>query len=231
VAPALRSGTGRLNWKLKIRNWKLEIHNGESGQAHVGVSSFELPISNLAMRVISGLYRGLHLRTLKGGLVRPTSDRMRETLFNVLGDRVQGACFLDAYAGTGAVGIEALSRGARQVVFLESRRPAAELIRQNLQSVGATSGFKLLTAEVERGIERLEEQGAKFDFAFLDPPYADIREYHHVLRKFGRSSVINHGSKVIAEHSRRTRLEESYNSLVLARLICQGDSQLAFYRK
>jgi 16S rRNA (guanine966-N2)-methyltransferase len=183
------------------------------------------------MRVISGLYRGLRLRTLKSGLVRPTSDRMRETLFDVLGDSVQSASFLDAYAGTGAVGIEALSRGAAHVVFLEGRRPAAELIRQNLQSVGATSGFTLLTADVERGIERLEEQGANFQFAFLDPPYAEIREYHHVLRKLGRSSVLSRGSKVIAEHSRRTLLEERYSSLVLARLIRQGDSQLAFYSR
>ncbi|HTV55731.1 MAG TPA: 16S rRNA (guanine(966)-N(2))-methyltransferase RsmD [Terriglobia bacterium] len=183
------------------------------------------------MRVISGLYRGLRLRTLKGELIRPTSDRMRETLFDVLGDSVQGAYFLDAYAGTGAVGIEALSRGARQVVFLESRRPAAELIRQNLQSVGAASGFTLLTAEVERGIERLEEQRATFDFAFLDPPYAQIREYHHILRKLGRSSVLSDRSRVIAEHSRRTLLEHCYSSLVLARLIRHGDSQMAFYHK
>jgi 16S rRNA (guanine966-N2)-methyltransferase len=183
------------------------------------------------MRVISGLYRGLRLRTLKGDLIRPTSDRMRETLFDVLGESVRGASFLDAYAGTGAVGIEALSRGSRQVVFLESRRAAAELIRQNLQSVGAASGFTLLTAEVERGIERLGEQKATFDFAFLDPPYAQIREYHHILRKLGRSSVMNDGSKAIVEHSRRTQLEPCYGALVLARLIRHGDSQLAFYRK
>jgi 16S rRNA (guanine966-N2)-methyltransferase len=193
--------------------------------------TFEFPVSNRIMRVISGLYRGMRLRTLKGAIIRPTSDRMRETLFNVLGDRVQGACFLDAYAGTGAVGIEALSRGARQVVFLESRRPAFELIRQNLQSVGATSGFRLVTVEVERGIQHLQERAATFDFAFLDPPYADIREYHHTLRALGRSPVMNQSSTVIAEHSRRTQLEERYGSLILARVIRQGDSQLAFYRK
>jgi 16S rRNA (guanine966-N2)-methyltransferase len=183
------------------------------------------------MRVIAGVYRGLRLQTLKDGLLRPTSDRMRETLFDVLGDSVRSARFLDAYAGTGAVGIEALSRGAAHVVFLESHRPAAGLIRQNLQSIGATSGFTLVIAEVQTGIERLEEQGAKFELVFLDPPYAAIREYHHVLRKLGRSSLLIQGAKVIAEHSRRTRLEEQYSSLALGRLIRQGDSQLAFYRR
>ena len=183
------------------------------------------------MRIISGTYRALRLKTLKGEALRPTSDLMRETLFDVLGDAVQGATFLDAYAGSGAVGIEALSRGAHQVIFLESCRRAAELIRQNLQSLGIASGFRVLMLEVRRGLEHLEEQATRLDFVFLDPPYAQIGEYHHALRRLGRSSVLGQSSQVIAEHSRRTRLEERYGKLVLARLLRHGDSQLAFYRR
>ena len=93
------------------------------------------------MRVISGIYRGLHLGTLKGANLRPTSDQMRETLFDVLGPAVEGATFLDAYAGSGAVGIEALSRGAGDVVFIEHHRPAQQLIRKNLEALGIKSGY------------------------------------------------------------------------------------------
>src|SRR3990170_7486062 len=97
------------------------------------------------MRIISGQYRGLILKTLKGGKLRPTSEQLRETLFDVLGPAVEGSRFLDAYAGSGAVGLEALSRGAQEVVFIEHHRPAAELIRQNLTKLTIGSGFHLLT--------------------------------------------------------------------------------------
>lgn len=182
------------------------------------------------MRVVAGQYRGLRLKGLKGDQLRPTSGRMRETLFDVLGEGIRGAQFLDAYAGSGAVGIEALSRGAARVVFLERHRAAAETIRRNLETLGIESGFQLVTAKVEAGIERLARQGARFDYIFLDPPYAEIREYHHTLREFGRSGIISAASLVIAEHSRHCRLEENYASLSKIRLLRHGDSQLAFYR-
>jgi 16S rRNA (guanine966-N2)-methyltransferase len=183
------------------------------------------------MRIISGTYRGLRLKTLKGEALRPTSDQTRETLFDVLGDDVRGASFMDAYAGSGAVGIEALSRGARQVIFVENHPSAAELIRQNLRSVGVESGFRLLTCDVRRGMARVEKEGIRLDFVFLDPPYAEVGEYHHVLRRLGRSSSLGERSLVVAEHARQTRLEECYGALALARILRHGDSQLAFYRK
>ena len=182
------------------------------------------------MRIISGTYRGLTIKTLKGGKLRPTSEQLRETLFDVLGPSVEGARFLDAYAGSGAVGLEALSRGASDVVFIEHHRPAAELIRQNLAALGIDSGYWLLTCAVLTGLERLEEQAEQFDFAFLDPPYDAIREYHHALRELGRSRLLVPTSWVIAEHSRHTRLEEEYAALRRTRLIRHGDAQLAFYR-
>ena len=182
------------------------------------------------MRIISGTYRGLRLRTLKGGSLRPTSDQMRETLFDVLGPVVEGATFLDAYAGSGAVGIEALSRGASDVVFIEHHRAAQQLIRKNLEALGIQAGYYLLTCAVTTGLERLEQEGSQFNFVFLDPPYQEIGEYHHVLRLLGRSHLLNSQSLVIAEHSRHTILEEEYANLRRDRLLRHGDAQLSFYR-
>ncbi len=182
------------------------------------------------MRIISGTFRGLHILTLKGGKLRPTSEQLRETLFDVLGPSVEGATFLDAYAGSGAVGLEALSRGASEVVFIEHHRPAADLIRKNLSSLKIESAFSLMTCSVLTGIERLEQQGERFDFIFIDPPYDEIKEYHQTLRQLGRSPLVGPASLVIAEHSRFCMLEEEYGALHRTRLIRHGDAQLAFYR-
>ena len=182
------------------------------------------------MRIISGTYRGLRLRTLGGGNLRPTTDQMRETLFNVLGPSVEGATFLDAYAGTGAVGLEALSRGARDVVFIEHHRAAAQLIRQNLAALKIDSGYALLTCAVLTGLERLESQGERFNVVFLDPPYEEIREYHHTLRQLARGLLLLPTSIVVAEHSRHVQLEGDYLTLHRTRLLRHGDAQLAFYR-
>ncbi len=182
------------------------------------------------MRIIAGTYRGLSLKTLKGRNLRPTSDQLRETLFDVLGPSVEGSTFLDAYAGSGAVGLEALSRGARHVVFMEHHRPAAHLIRQNLQALEIESGYRLMTCEVLTGFARLAEERAGFDTVFLDPPYAEIREYHHALRQLGRGEIITPASLVIAEHSRHVVLEDHYAALRRVRLLRHGDAQLTFYR-
>jgi 16S rRNA (guanine(966)-N(2))-methyltransferase RsmD len=182
------------------------------------------------MRIIAGTFRGRGLKTLKGGKLRPTSDQLRETLFDVLGPAVEGSMFLDAYAGSGAVGLEALSRGARDVVFIEHHRPAVKLIRQNLEELGIHFGFDLLACTVAKGLERLAEESATFDFVFLDPPYEEVREYHHILRQLGRSPLVTPRTLVIAEHSRHTALEESYGALRRVRLLRHGDAQLSFYR-
>jgi len=182
------------------------------------------------MRIISGAYRGLRLRTLKGGNLRPTSYQLRETLFDVLGPGVAGSAFLDAYAGSGAVGLEALSRGVRDVVFIEQHRAAAELVRANLQALGIVTGFRLMSCSTLTGLERLEQDGKRFDYVFLDPPYTEIREYHHTLRQLARSQLLFPTSLVIAEHSRHCLLEEEYGRLARRRLLRHGDAQLSFYR-
>jgi len=184
------------------------------------------------MRIIAGTYRGFHLRSLKGANLRPTSDQMRQTLFDVLGPNIKGSRFLDAYAGSGAVGLEAYSRGARTVVFVENHRAAVELIERNLKALDASSleAVRVLACQVTTGLERLAREDAQFEYVFLDPPYADVAEYHRALRGLGRSPLVAFESTIIAEHSRHMRLEPSYGRLEQIRLLRHGDSQLGFYR-
>lgn len=181
------------------------------------------------MRIISGTYRGFRLRSLKGASLRPTSDQMRETLFDVIGPSIEGSRFLDGYAGSGAVGLEALSRGAAPVVLVESQRGAQELIRRNLDMLRTADKVRLIGSKLETALDRLAQEGMIFDYVFLDPPYAEIAAYHRVLRQLGRSSLLSSDSMVIAEHSRHVLLEGKYGSLERRREIRHGDSQLTFY--
>ncbi|MBZ5661738.1 MAG: 16S rRNA (guanine(966)-N(2))-methyltransferase RsmD [Acidobacteriia bacterium] len=182
------------------------------------------------MRVIGGKFRSRTLRSLKGLELRPSSDRLRETLFNILGQAVQGAVFIDLYAGTGAVGIEALSRGARSACFVERHAPAVALIRRNLDSLGIGREAEILAMDVLRGLKRLEARHVHADFIFLDPPYAAAEEYENVLEFLGDSPLLAPGGRVIAEHLKKCPLPERAGELELARVVTQGDAALSFYR-
>jgi 16S rRNA (guanine966-N2)-methyltransferase len=187
------------------------------------------------MRVIAGTYRSRILKSLKGLALRPTSDRLRETLFNVLGSNVSGARFLDLFAGTGAIGIEALSRGAAEVVFIENHPPAAALIRRNLDSLDVRSGVTVLAVDVHRGLETLtsrqKEAELGFDYVFLDPPYAATEDYASVLRFLGSANLLVSSGIVIAEHRRNFDLPETAGALRRVRVLKQGDAALSFYRR
>jgi 16S rRNA (guanine966-N2)-methyltransferase len=186
------------------------------------------------MRVIAGTFRSRQLKSLKSLALRPTSDRLRETLFNVIADRTAGCRFLDVFAGTGAVGIEALSRGAAEVIFIENHAPAAELIRKNLDSLGVSSGTRVLPLDALRALERLTSEKsdapATFDIVFLDPPYAAAEDYRRVLAFLGASPLLAESSLVITEHRRSFDLPESAGSLQRFRVLRQGDASLTFYR-
>jgi len=187
------------------------------------------------MRVIAGTYRSRILKSLKGLALRPTSDRLRETLFNVLAPNISGARFADLFAGTGAIGIEALSRGAAEVVFIENHAPAAALIRKNLDSLGIRAGFTVLPVDVLRGLDTLASRakGAKsgFDFIFLDPPYAAAADYERVLGFLGAADLLAPGGVVLAEHRRKFDLPEKAEALRRFRVLKQGDAALSFYRR
>src|SRR5260370_2059857 len=141
------------------------------------------------MRVIAGKFRSRSVKSLKGLALRPTSDRLRETLFNVLAERVADARFVDAFAGTGAVGIEALSRGAREVIFIENHVPAVALIRKNLEALGIQSLGSVLALDTLRGLQRLVANppaaSSLVDIVYLDPPYAAAQDYRRVLTVLG----------------------------------------------
>ena len=182
------------------------------------------------MRVIAGKYRSRTLRSLKGLALRPTSDRLRETLFNILGPTVEDSLFVDLYAGTGAVGIEALSRGARTAIFVEQYAPATSLIRRNLESLGISGKAEILGVDVLRGLERLEARKVHAQFVFLDPPYAATQEYERAIEFLGDSPIVAPRGRVIAEHLRKRVLPERIGGLELTRVVEQGDAALSFYR-
>jgi 16S rRNA (guanine966-N2)-methyltransferase len=186
------------------------------------------------VRVIAGKYRSRLLKSLKGMALRPTSDRLRETLFNVLGERVVGSRFVDIFAGTGAVGIEALSRGAVEVVFIEKYAPVAALIRKNLEALEVREGARVLPVDALKGLEILIKDNSTSKelphTVFLDPPYANAEDYHRVLSFLGSATLLGEGGLVIAEHRRNFELPETVRNLLRVRVLRQGDATLTFYR-
>jgi len=186
------------------------------------------------MRVIAGKYRGRTLRSLRGIDIRPTSDRLRETLFNVLcagnPDALQGTVWLDMFAGTGAVGIEALSRGAKQVYFVETAPAAVKLIEQNLQRLGIVEGYKILRDDLSAILWRFKRQHVAVDVAFLDPPYRMREAYEQTLELLAESSAVWAMTLVVAEHEKKFDPGAEFGHLRRVRLLVQGDSALSFYR-
>jgi len=173
------------------------------------------------MRVIAGEFRSRRLKTLPGLDTRPTPDRLREALFNVLVLQIADAIFLDAYAGTGAVGIEALSRGARRSIFVEKNRAAVAVIRDNLSALGLEGRAEVYTGKAISVLERVIA-----GIVFLDPPYEKESEYEIALTALGAS-----GNKlVIAQHASRAELQAEYGSLKRYRVLKQGDNSLSFYQ-
>jgi 16S rRNA (guanine(966)-N(2))-methyltransferase RsmD len=196
------------------------------------------------MRIIAGSFRSRTLQAPPGLATRPTSDRLRETLFNVLAPRIQGAVFLDLYAGSGAVGFEALSRGAARVDFVERAPAALKILRGNLERLGITAGFHIHSAAVGAFLrraaeapkpERHEVLRERYDVLFLDPPYDAASEYTATLGLLGGAAagLLGVGALVIAEHRRKEhpsdRLEDHYGSLERTRLLEQGDAALSFF--
>jgi 16S rRNA (guanine966-N2)-methyltransferase len=184
------------------------------------------------MRVIAGRYRSRVLQAPPGLHTRPTSDRLRETLFNVLAPQIEGAVFLDLYAGSGAVGIEALSRGAHEAIFVEQADTALRAIRTNLATLGIQGGYALEPRTAAAGLRRLAEAGRQANVIFLDPPYAEDHEYALALGLLGNEcqSLLALGALVVAEHEKRRDLDPGYGRLVRYRILKQGDAALSFYR-
>jgi len=181
------------------------------------------------MRVIAGSLKGRRLKTPDWDGLRPTSDKLRETLFNILAPRIAGARVVDAYAGTGAVGIEAISRGAREVVFIDHDRRAQELIAGNLAHCGITTGYNVVRTGALRALESLGN-GAfdPFDIVWLDPPYeASEAELMGVLAAAGETLAPD--GMAVLERSRRRPGPDAAGRLVRSRDVLSGQSALTFY--
>jgi 16S rRNA (guanine(966)-N(2))-methyltransferase RsmD len=184
------------------------------------------------MRVIAGQYRSRPLKSLPGLDLRPTSDRLRETLFNVLAasSALERSVWLDLFAGTGAVGIEAISRGAQHVYFIESERKHARLIRENLASLQINSEFDIYESDTASALRSLEASGVVCDFCFVDPPYQLHGAYARTLEFLGESRIVGTSTVVIVEHEKKFDPGEKFEALRRYRLIVQGDAALSFYR-
>ena len=198
------------------------------------------------MRIIAGMYGSRRLEGPTGLSTRPTSDRLRETLFNVLAPRIKGvggggAGFLDLYAGSGAVGLEALSRGAARVTFVERSPAALKVLRRNLERLGIESGFVVSAESVAaflrstaraspRPIPNEVAKPGRYEVVYLDPPYDAAQEYAATLGALGETpGILAPGALVIAEHRRKQNLEDRYGNLKRTRLLEQGDAELSFY--
>ncbi|MCG8608164.1 16S rRNA (guanine(966)-N(2))-methyltransferase RsmD [bacterium] len=184
------------------------------------------------MRVIAGAKRGLRLRTVSSvssGQIRPTSDRTKKVIFDVLGDSIRNAVILDAFAGCGSLGIEALSRGAGQAVFIEKNRQALFALRKNLEKTDLLSEARIFATTVAEALRILAESTSKFDFIFADPPYyqslaqttiADVEHY----------KLLEQGGWLILEHETRPSLDFRVADLILLKQKKHGDTSVSFYR-
>ena len=179
------------------------------------------------MRIISGTSKGKKLRSLRGQAIRPTSDRVKESIFNILGKEVDGKRVLDLFAGTGNLGIEALSRGATRTVFVEKEKLAIDLIKKNLSHCGFDDRSQVVTGEVERVIRHLHRKGEVFDLIFIDPPYRRglVQKTLGILQ----TQPLYHGDSILViEHDRRETLSESTEGWTLARKRQFGDTMVSF---
>jgi 16S rRNA (guanine(966)-N(2))-methyltransferase RsmD len=176
-------------------------------------------------RITGGIGKGRKLRVPAGLRVRPTADKVKQALFNILGERIEHAAFLDLYAGTGGIGIEALSRGAGKAVFVDDSGESLRVARQNIEESGLSELAQVVPAKAESFLRKTFE---RFDIVFLDPPYSI--EQQHVLDLISMSEILKRDSIVISEHFKKQKSPETAGRLALYREAVYGDTVLAFYK-
>ena len=176
------------------------------------------------MRITGGIGRGRKLKVPAGSKVRPTSDKVKQALFNILGDRVPGSVFLDLFAGAGGIGLEALSRGAERVVFVDGSRESLDVVKRNIDQAGFGIHAEAVLSKVE---PFLKKRSGPYDIVFLDPPYT--MEMLPLLQLVSGSGLLKPGGIVIAEHFKKQASPETAGTLALYREAKYGDTVLAFY--
>jgi 16S rRNA (guanine966-N2)-methyltransferase len=180
------------------------------------------------MRIIAGEFKGRRLAAVKGR-IRPTSDKVREAVFSILGAAVAEARVLDLFAGTGALSLEALSRGARDAVLVEDQTVALEVLRRNLEALGVAERVRIIPLSVRQALKKLAARQEKFDLIFLDPPYGRGLAVA-TLTALDTLGLLSPDGRVVAEHSHRETLPECLGQLDLSQSRRYGDTQVAFYR-
>lgn len=181
------------------------------------------------MRIGGGNLSGRRIKAPAGGNIRPSGGRLKKSLFDILAPRLPRARFLDLFAGAGGVGLEALSRGADHVTFVEQGRRAADAIQKNLDELGLAAQARLLRREARSALASLERVGGPFDLIFIDPPYR-LAVHHSLLQKIGASTLLRSGGVLIVEHHHKTSLAGVYGNLRRIRQTRAGESCLSFYR-
>jgi 16S rRNA (guanine966-N2)-methyltransferase len=190
------------------------------------------------VRIITGIARSRRLKSVRGLQVRPTSDRVKESVFSILSEKVVDARVLDLFAGTGNLGLEALSRGASFAVFVDNEKRSIEVIKENIASLGFEQLAQVVQAEVPEDINKIKRsevrgqkaEETKFDLVFLDPPYLKDLEIPTIeaLNKF---NLLNDNAAVVVEHHKKTELPEDIQELKKVRQQKYGDTIVTFYKK
>ncbi len=181
------------------------------------------------MRIVGGMAKGVILKSGKGMRIRPTSDKIREALFNILSADIGGSTFLDCYAGSGAVGIEALSRGAEKVIFVESDGRAVGIIKENLKRCHLAEKAVIIHRNFERSAKRIKEIQNSFDLIFADPPYQGIN-YETLINQTRKHALLNKLGWLIIENLRKDPLPDTINDLDKMRVKYYGQTALSFYQ-
>ena len=188
------------------------------------------------MRVVAGKFKGRRLKTLKGSEVRPTADRVKESLFRIFGEQVVDADFLDLCAGTGSIGLEALSQGARSTTFIDSNYHCIRIIESNLEMCGFNRKHphvRLIHLDARKALTRLGKRKAKFDLIYFDPPYAS-KIYESCVRQIAEGDLLSPTGLLVVEHGKVQEADWTESSildeLVLSRQERYGDTMLSFYR-
>ncbi len=182
------------------------------------------------IRIISGSAGGRKIKTPRGMEVRPTLDRVREAYFSIIGKQIEDSFFLDCCAGSGAVGIEALSRGAGRVTFIEQSKSVSRVIESNLVLLKFTSGHELLLMDIIKAIKVLSERSRKYDLIFFSPPYADFELYNSFMESFRKGKILHDETILAVQHENKTPVKDEYSMLKRYRSAAYGQTILSFYR-
>ncbi len=180
------------------------------------------------MRVIAGEYKGRRLDPIEGMDIRPTSDKVKESLFNILGAAVIDSVFLDLFGGTGGIGIEALSRGAKHVVFSDSSIKSIKVRKGNLSRLDIKDGIEVFNADYSTAIGKLYKYGKKFDIIFVDPPYS-IGMAVSALKEIDKNPILSQSGLIIVEHDSKEDMPQKVGKLYLYRYKQYGNTTLSFY--